>query len=47
MLQGERSRADGVLVLPPYYLAGVPDAGVEAFLRRVLEASQLPVYFYK
>ncbi len=38
--------ADAVLVLPPFYLAGVTEEGVEAFLRAVLEKSQLPVMLY-
>ncbi|KAK9791555.1 hypothetical protein WJX73_001960 [Symbiochloris irregularis] len=44
--RGQQARADAVLVLPPYYLAGVPEEGNAAFLRRVLAASSLPVYVY-
>lgn len=45
-MQGQCTRADAVLVLPPYYLAGVPEQGNAEFLRRVLAASSLPVFIY-
>ena len=45
-LQGQRPLADAILVLPPYYLAGVSQAGIAAFLRPILQASQLPVFLY-
>ena len=44
--QGERTLADVLLVLPPYYLAGVTEAGIAAFLRVILQASKLPVFLY-
>ena len=33
-------------MLPPYYLAGVTEAGIEAFFRAILARSQLPVLLY-
>lgn len=46
-LQGKiKANADAILVLPPYYLAGVSEAGIAAFLRKVLAASRLPVFLY-
>lgn len=46
-MQGQRTLADAILILPPYYHAGVPEQGIAAFLQQILEASPLPVYFYK
>jgi 5-dehydro-4-deoxyglucarate dehydratase len=37
--------ADGVLLLPPY-LVSAPQAGLAAYIRRVAEASPLPVVLY-
>ena len=45
-LQGEMTIADAVLILPPYYFASATDAGMESFMKPLLERSNLPVYFY-
>ena len=45
-MQGQQSIADAVLVLPPYYLAGVTEEGIENFFRAILQESKLPVLLY-
>lgn len=37
---------EAALLLPPFYFAKVTDAGLERWLRLVLEAAQLPVFLY-
>ncbi|KAK9818580.1 hypothetical protein WJX74_002946 [Apatococcus lobatus] len=44
--RGQQSIADAVLVLPPYYQAGVTDEGIEEFFRTILKESELPVLLY-
>jgi dihydrodipicolinate synthase/N-acetylneuraminate lyase len=46
LLDHSRDHADGILLLPPYYYAGIDDAGCLAFFRRVLERNALPAYLY-
>ena len=36
----------GVLVLPPFYYKGVPDAGVKAYIGAIAEGTPLPIYLY-
>jgi 4-hydroxy-tetrahydrodipicolinate synthase len=39
----------GALILPPFYYKGVPDAGVFAYLERIIRASEqtpIPIYLY-
>jgi 4-hydroxy-tetrahydrodipicolinate synthase len=43
---GEKTVADAVLILPPYYFASATDAGLESFMKPLLERSHLPAYFY-
>ncbi|KAL3143555.1 hypothetical protein ABBQ38_002354 [Trebouxia sp. C0009 RCD-2024] len=43
---GQRTVADAVLLLPPYYFASVPDQGIENFILAVLQKTQLPSYLY-
>ncbi|MFI7195651.1 MULTISPECIES: dihydrodipicolinate synthase family protein [Nocardia] len=38
--------ADGVAVIAPYFFAGPPEAGVEAFYTRVLRFARKPVLLY-
>ena len=37
---------EAALLLPPFYFAKVTEAGLERWLRLVLEAAQLPVFLY-
>ena len=46
LVQGQQSIADAILVLPPYYLAGVTEEGIENFFRAILQESKLPVLLY-
>lgn len=43
--QAADSGADGILLLPPYLVAG-PTAGLERYVEAVVEASDLPVILY-
>ena len=45
-MQGQQTVADAVLLLPPYYFATVPDAGIENFILAVLKTTKLPSYLY-
>ncbi len=45
-VQGQQTVADAVLLLPPYYFATVPDAGIENFILAVLKGTKLPSYLY-
>ena len=45
-MQGKQPIADAVLLLPPYYFASVPDAGIENFVLAVLQKTKLPSYLY-
>jgi len=45
-VQGQQTVADAVLLLPPYYFATVPDAGIENFILAVLKTTKLPSYLY-
>ena len=45
-VQGQQTVADAVLLLPPYYFATVPDAGIENFILAVLKMTKLPSYLY-
>lgn len=38
--------ADALLILPPYYYAGVPDEGLIDFFRQALEGVDTPVFLY-
>ncbi|DBB17114.1 TPA: hypothetical protein ACH3X3_014194 [Trebouxia sp. C0006] len=44
--KGQQTVADAVLLLPPYYFATVPDAGIENFILAVLKMTKLPSYLY-
>ncbi|KAL0034124.1 hypothetical protein WJX79_010218 [Trebouxia sp. C0005] len=44
--KGQIPVADAVLLLPPYYFATVPDAGIENFILAVLKTTKLPSYLY-
>ncbi len=46
LVQGQLPVADAVLLLPPYYFASVPDAGIANFLLAVLQTTKLPSYLY-
>jgi 4-hydroxy-tetrahydrodipicolinate synthase len=46
LLEHARDHADGVLLLPPFYFAGIDDAGCLAFITGVLRHSDLPAYLY-
>jgi 4-hydroxy-tetrahydrodipicolinate synthase len=41
-----RDHADAALLLPPFYYAGIDEAGCTAFMREVLGHGTLPVYLY-
>lgn len=43
---GQQTIADAILLLPPYYFASTPDAGIETFLLAVLQTTKLPCYLY-
>jgi len=45
-VQGQQTVADAVLLLPPYYFATVPDAGIENFILAVVKTTKLPSYLY-
>ena len=45
-MQGQQTIADAILLLPPYYFASTPDAGIENFLMAVLQTTKLPCYLY-
>ena len=38
--------ADALVVLPPFYLAGVPESGIVSFLSEVLSRTSLPIFLY-
>lgn len=42
----EEEGADGVLVLPHYYLSGLSGPSLSAYLREIVEAASLPVILY-
>ena len=46
LLQGEARKIEAVLLLPPYYFSKVTDAGLERWLRLILEGSRMPVFLY-
>jgi dihydrodipicolinate synthase/N-acetylneuraminate lyase len=46
LLDHSRAHADAVLLLPPFYYAGIEEAGCLAFLREVLSHSRLPAFLY-
>jgi len=45
-LARDSAGADALLILPPYYFAGVSDAGVIDFFRQALEGVDTPVFLY-
>ena len=45
-MQGEPRKVEAALLLPPFYFANATEAGLEHWLRMVLEASRQPVYLY-
>ena len=45
-LQGDPRKVEAALLLPPFYFAKVTDAGLERWLRMVLEVARLPVFLY-
>ena len=38
--------ADGIMVMPPYYLRFAPTAGIIEYFKRVFDAISLPVFLY-
>jgi len=46
LLEHSNAYGDSVLLLPPYYFAGVTDSGLEMFFGEILKRSQIPVYLY-
>ena len=36
----------GALVLPPFYYKGVPDDGLAAYIRELVQAADIPLYLY-
>ena len=44
LLQGEARKIEAALLLPPYYFSKVTDAGLERWLRLILEDSRMPIY---
>ena len=45
-LQGEPRKVEAALLLPPFYFAKVTDAGLERWLRMILEVARMPVFLY-
>ena len=45
-LQGDPRKMEAALLLPPFYFAKVTDAGLERWLRSILEVARMPVFLY-
>lgn len=43
-MQGGQATIDVALLLPPYYFASAPEAGLERWLHKVLDSARMPVY---
>ncbi|MDM8565474.1 dihydrodipicolinate synthase family protein [Candidatus Halobeggiatoa sp. HSG11] len=40
------SYSDGLVILPPFYNANLPEAGITSFLSKILEQTDMPTFLY-
>ncbi|MGR8941645.1 MAG: dihydrodipicolinate synthase family protein, partial [Gammaproteobacteria bacterium] len=46
LIDGTQGRSDAVMILPPYYYAGVRNDGLCRFFEKALSGNSLPVFLY-